>query len=127
LFYSTEETWKRGVGWAFPWLSEAVDLRMLNGCVAANAPVRPLDGLGIGLKVTPVPVYHGDLADQPVIYVVEFGSGETCVKIVLAWDLLHLVTRHPEPAGVEPAPGWGPEVCSDRPACPAGIVRLLGR
>lgn len=74
--------------------------------VAAGMPVVPEayssdgaatePGLGIGLTITPVAVYHGnpDIVPEPVIWVVEFNSSEGRRKIVLAWDLLHFVPRY---------------------------------
>jgi hypothetical protein len=80
----------------------------VNGNVQAGTPVTPGNGLGINLEVTPVPVYHGSFAFEPVIFVVSFDGGNSTPnsrrKLVLCWDFLHLVTRHPAPSGVAPDP-----------------------
>ena len=44
-----------------------------------------------------MPVWHGPKARDPVIWVVEFGdpAAGTHRKLILAWDMLHLVPRYP--------------------------------
>lgn len=96
LFYSTSGTWNKGILEPYGYLANWVEWRNINPQVASGASV-PLEDLGIGLSVTPFPVYHGPYAYEPVIFVVEFGSGDTRRKLVLCWDLLHLVMHHPAP------------------------------
>ncbi len=104
--YCTTGTWQDGPLGRFPWLCGAeptpnpltvpqeAGAPLLRHCpVTPGQPVE-LD-LGIDLRVTPVAVYHGRSAYEPVIYLVEFGSGETAHRLLLAWDLLHLIPRYP--------------------------------
>lgn len=92
--YSTERTLNDGAKRLFPWFFPKV-LR--------HQPVQPgrkvdLEDYGIRLTITPITVWHGTTAIDPVIWVVEFGdrSQGTYHKLVLAWDLLHLVPRYPQ-------------------------------
>jgi hypothetical protein len=87
--YCTEKTRETGPQGLFPWLN-------LN--YQGITPYSPIDlDLGIGLKITPVPIYHGPTGFEPVHYVLDFADPDTGVprKIVIAWDLLHLVPRYP--------------------------------
>lgn len=87
--YCTPGTWEAGPNGRFPWLN------LNHQPIAAYEPIQ-LD-LGISLKVTPVPIYHGPTAFEPVHYVIEFVDPDTQEKrkIILAWDLLHLIPRYP--------------------------------
>lgn len=105
VLHSTVETWKKGIAWSYPWLAGMVNWQSINQEVATGKPIDPDKiNLGINLKVTPIPVYHGPNAHEPVIFVVEFGNGKSYKKLVLCWDLLHLVTKHPTQSGVDPTP-----------------------
>jgi hypothetical protein len=87
--YCTQKTWETGPNGRFPWLG-------LNH--QSIHPYEPIElDLGIGLKVTPVPIYHGPTAFEPVHYVVEFADPDTQEKrkIIIAWDLLHHIPRYP--------------------------------
>jgi len=86
--YCTQGTWDEGPHRLYPWLS-------LNHKLVAPAKTDRLS-LGIDLRITPAAVYHGRFASEPVIWIVEFGSesDNTHHKIVLGWDLLHLVPRY---------------------------------
>lgn len=90
--YCTEGTWKGGPGSHFPYLAP----RQLQFMPAT--PLEPISlDLGINLRVTPVPVWHGPRALDAVIWVLQFGGteGRRPWKLVLAWDLLHLIPRYP--------------------------------
>ncbi len=91
--YATPGTFANGPGKLFHWLEDLHQPVM---------PGRTLHlGLGINLQVTPVAVYHGPYAYEPVNWVVEFGHRDagTYRKLLLCWDLLHLVPRYaPEDA-----------------------------
>jgi len=103
ILYSTNETWKKGIAWGYPWLVGMVEWRSLNPALSTGEPIVPdATGLGIHLKVTPIPVYHGPSAFESVMYVVEFGRGHDYRKLILGWDFLHLVTQHPPPSGIDP-------------------------
>ena len=86
--YATQGTWDAGPSNIWPWLEEYLQV------VRAEQPLE-LD-LGVGLRVTPIAVYHGQFAPQPVIWVVEFGSAadNSYHKLVLGWDMLHLIPRY---------------------------------
>jgi len=105
ILYSTQETWRKGIRWSYPWLEGMLDWRSIDTNVITRTPIKlDLDlDLDVDLKVTPVPVYHGPYAFDPVIFVIEFGRGECYKKLVLCWDFLHLVTRHPTPSGISTA------------------------
>lgn len=104
--YCTQKTWDAGPYLHFHWLSQPPTPTLRHRLVTPNTPVAlfgwgpgavPLGDLGIGLRITPVDVWHGASAPEAVIWVVEFGSKEanTYRKLILMWDLLHLVPRHP--------------------------------
>lgn len=114
-FYATHGTWTYGVGAVFPRLSSALEWVNITPNVTSREPLRPNDGLGIDLRITPIPVYHGTSAFEPVGFVVEFGSGAAYRKLVFCWDMLHLVTQHPAPAADAPRDGAGTLL---RPALP---------
>lgn len=99
--YCTQETWEKGPHASYPWLK------------ATHRPVRffepvglfqpgtgePIaDGLGVHLRITPVPVWHGPSAPGATIWVIEFGDPATTTyhKLIFAWDMLHLIPRYPE-------------------------------
>jgi hypothetical protein len=98
--FCTAETRSRGPDQCFPYLN----WDRLN--VVSGVPVIPVafsghglysdEGLGINLRVTPIAVYHGNpkVVPSPVIWVVEFDSESGRRRVVLGWDLLHLVPRH---------------------------------
>ena len=99
-FYCTEPTWSAGPGKLLDYLplsptyvTPGVGFRP--GTYSA-AGVSDGDGFGIDLSITPVRVYHGNrsIVPDPVVWVVEFGSAGARSKLVLCWDLLHLVPRY---------------------------------
>jgi hypothetical protein len=59
--------------------------------------------LGVGLRITPIGVYHGDrqIVPDPVIWVLEFGG----LKVVLGWDLLRLEPGYPDEDWEDPPAG----------------------
>lgn len=94
--YCTERTLNDGPRRLYPWFFPGT-LR--------HRPVTPLTRVdasaldpGINLRITPVEVWHGPIPKEPVIWVIEFGdkASGTYRKLVLAWDLLHLVPRYPD-------------------------------
>ncbi|MCA9443985.1 MAG: MBL fold metallo-hydrolase, partial [Candidatus Omnitrophica bacterium] len=87
--YCTEGTQREGPGGRFPWLD--LDYRR----VTDGIPIEI--GLGISLRVTPFRVYHGPTASEPVNWVIEFEDPREheTRKLILAWDLLHLIPRYP--------------------------------
>jgi hypothetical protein len=97
--YCTPGTWRDGPQALFPWLplrhrpvTPGQPVSLFRGGPGDN----PLGELGIGLRVTPVAVWHGPTALDAVIWVVEFGSRDdgSYRKVVLAWDLLHLIPAY---------------------------------
>jgi hypothetical protein len=98
--YCTGQTWLEGPMSLFPWLPlrhRAVTPDRPVHFFAAGKEDRALGDLGIGLRVTPVAVWHGTNAREAVVWVVEFGhrDGGSYRKIILGWDLLHLIPRYP--------------------------------
>lgn len=97
--YCTAGTREQGPDRLFPYLPwERINVTPAQSVTPYETvgalPTNP--GLGAGLRITPFAVYHGNpaIVPEPVIWVVEFSlQGET-KKIVLAWDLLHLIPRH---------------------------------
>jgi ribonuclease BN (tRNA processing enzyme) len=114
-FYATHGTWTSGVGAIFPRVANALDWVNLSPHVISQQPLRPAGDAGIDLRLTPVPVYHGPSAFEPVGVVVEFGSGPAYRKLVFCWDMLHLVTQHPAPDDATPRYAAGTLL---RPALP---------
>jgi hypothetical protein len=91
-WYCSVETWRSGVGASFPWLEGESGLR--HHSLEHGVPVD--FGFGVGLRVTPVDVYHGGSAKGAMNFVLEFGaSGDARIKIVVAWDLLNNIPRYP--------------------------------
>ncbi|MFC1597101.1 hypothetical protein ACFL5Q_04065 [Planctomycetota bacterium] len=61
-----------------------------------HVPVQPgrqedIPKAGIDLKIRPISVYQGGTAGHAVIWIVEFGSGESHRKLVLGWEFLHFL------------------------------------
>lgn len=94
--YSTTGTWVRGIYKSYPWLTGEYGMINFKDLYKDGRLNSVELDLGIELKVTPVPVYHGPYAHEPVIFVIEFKVQGNWKKLVLCWDLLHLVSRHPE-------------------------------
>lgn len=94
--YCTRDTQVTGPERIYPWFFGQNPPRLV------PAPVTPLVtselGLGIDLKITPVPVFQGASAPGAVIWVIEFGQRETGTyrKLVLGWEFVHFVPRHPD-------------------------------
>lgn len=91
--YGTEHTIEDGAKRLFPRLfPTALRHQTVQHSIAIN-----LDSYGIDLIVTPIAVWHGTKAVDPVIWVIEFGNKQTGTyrKLILAWDLLHLIPRYP--------------------------------
>jgi hypothetical protein len=98
--YCTAGTWQGGPAALFPWLplrhrpvtpGQAVSL-----FPSGRGDGAPPGDLGIGLRITPLSVWHGLTAPDAAIWVIEFGRKDDSSyrKIVLAWDLLHLVPAY---------------------------------
>ena len=81
--FATDEMFHSGPGRMFGWLfPKAFEHR----------PVEPGLSIELGpLCVRAVPVWHGPSAPGSVIWVLEFGSESRRTKVVLGWDLLHLI------------------------------------
>ena len=93
--FATRDTWERGILLHFPYLVPGLLMRVNAG--EDGAVELPFGFAGeIDLRVTPVPVWHGKIpGESPVIWVIEFGTPDARRKIILGWDLLHLIPRHP--------------------------------
>lgn len=91
-WYCSDLAWEYGVKARFPWLQGPSGL--LHNSLKHGVPVEL--GFGVDLRITPLTVYHGKTAMGPMIFVVEFcpGSDGKRHKIVIGWDLLHLLPRY---------------------------------
>ena len=91
--YCTNATLADGPGRLYPWFFPAI---LAHCSVTPGAPIK--FGLEINFTVTPVAVWHGKIPKDSVIWVVEFGEPGTTNyrKIILGWDLLHLIPRYPD-------------------------------
>lgn len=93
--YCTEATLADGPKRLYPWFFSGTNPILVHRPVIAGTKI--VLGLGVNLTVTPVAVWHGNKAKDPVIWVIEFGElhNNTYHKIILGWDLLHLIPRYP--------------------------------
>lgn len=128
--YCTGGTWQDGPAGRFPWLCGLPVARSPYARPLAHppepmldfhplVPFQPIDlDLGIRLRVTPVPVYHGASSVEPVIFIVEFGDAAagTYHKLGFFWDMIHFIPRYPWEAADDlyigscaAADGWLPE------------------
>lgn len=90
--YCTDATLADGPARLYPWFFPTT---LVHHSITPGTPIAL--GLGINLTVTPVAVWHGNIPKDAVIWVVEFGdpAANTYRKIIVGWDLLHLVPRYP--------------------------------
>jgi ribonuclease BN (tRNA processing enzyme) len=90
-FYCTQGTWDSGLDSLYPWLKGNLIHGNFNRELWQNDPIILIEN--IKFKVTPIPVYHGRSANEPVVFVIEFCLDRP-YKIILCWDYLHLVKNY---------------------------------
>jgi len=92
-FYCTKGTWDSGISSIYPWLESLVIHKNINKELLICSSIEPFQNNDLKLKVTPIPVYHGKFAIEPVIFVIEFCTNKA-YKIILCWDFLNLVKSY---------------------------------
>jgi len=94
--YCTKPTWDQGVMKHFGYLVDPSSTWRQVGSTAGAPESVQIPDLGIEMRVTAVPVWHGMIPQGSVIWVIEFPSpaGQAPIKIVLGWDMLHLIPKY---------------------------------